>query len=473
MDERRARSILEELARRQRRASLLDALFLAQRAFVDDPARFKAALCTRRAGKSFCAGAYLVSECLTNPGCTCLYVGLTRETAKRVLVKDVLKVIDRDYNLGAKFNEVELSVTFPNGSVLYLLGVDASDKEREKLLGQKYRLVVVDEAASYRVDLRDMVENTLAPAMADQAGTIALIGTPGNIKGYFYEVTTGQKPRWSVHKWTAYDNPHIKWAEWVAEFTGGDPSIQDTPRYKQFILGQWVTDTTALIFPGYSPMRNDVAPEGLPDGIDDFVYVLGCDFGFRDATALTLVAYNRTDPTLWVVRSRKRTGLDVTQSADWIRRWAAKFRVAAMVADTSSRQVVEELRKRHGLPLEAAEKSGKAEAMIIMSSDFQRGRIRLLQPHCSELSDELMSAVWDERVRAKTGKLVEHPGCALDAIDSALYAWRRATNYASHPLPPKKVTRPVTDEEWDAFDDAECERMAAEERRAWYERDGL
>ncbi len=455
MDLHRARDVLAELTRRKRRLVLRDAAFPVQRSFLADPARLKAALCTRRAGKSYACGLYLFDEALRSPGCTVLYVALTRESAKRIMLKDVLRVIDRDFAIDAKFNAVELSITLPNGSVIYLLGVDASDAEREKLLGQKYRLVVIDESASYRINMRDLVYATLRPATADLRGTIVMIGTPGNVRaGLFYDVTTGAERGWSVHRWSARDNPHIDWDAEVQDFIAGNPAMQETPRFKQMFLGEWVTDTEALIFRGYSPERNDVADLG--PSARELVCILGVDFGFADATALTLVGYSRTDPTLWVLRSEKRAGLDVTESAAWIRAWCASAPTppVAIVADTSSRQVVEELRRRHGIPLEAAEKSGKAEAMLMMGDDLQAGRVRVVQPHCSELTEEWSGAVWDERIRERTGKLVEHQGCAFDCIDSALYAWRRATNYASRAdAPARWAGLPRTEAEADEYEE--------------------
>jgi hypothetical protein len=454
--------------RRRKRASLSEVPFGAQRAFIDDPSRLKAALCTRRSGKSYACGVYMLGEALRHPGATVLYVALTRESAKRIMLKDILRVLDRGHAIGARFNEVELSVTLPNGSVIYLLGVDASDAERDKLLGQKYRLAVVDESASYRISLRDLVYATLRPATADYRGTIALIGTPGNVRsGLFFDVTTGTEPGWSVHRWSARDNPHLDWDSEIADFVAGNPAVRDTPRFKQMFLGQWVVDTSALIFAGYDPTRNDVVAESLPADLDNYVFVLGVDLGFSDATALTLVAYARHDPTLWVLRSQKRAGLDVSETAAWIRRWADQVPIAATVADTSSRQVVEELRRRHAIPIEAAEKAGKGEAMIMMSSDLLTGRVRVLQPQCSQLTDEWAGAVWDEAARER-GRLIEHPGCTVDCIDSALYAWRRATNYAARPLgPPRWLGPPRDDEESEAYADRLAEGDGGDEGGGW------
>ena len=42
----------------------------------------------------------------------------------------------RAHPLKPRFNETELSVRFPNGSVIYLVGADSNEDERQKLLGR-------------------------------------------------------------------------------------------------------------------------------------------------------------------------------------------------------------------------------------------------------------------------------------------------------------------------------------------------
>ena len=238
------RASVRELARKRlanRRGGVppdfLDARFAAQLAFITDPARMKVALCTRRSGKSYGAGLYLYKEAYETAGASCLYLALTRDSAKKIMWKDVLKAINRRLNLDARFNESELTATLPNESVIYILGVDSTEEEKKKLLGQKYKLVIIDEAASFSVDLNDLVYGVLKPAVADYRGTICLIGTPGNVKrGLFFELTQSQDPSsagtwsrqgFSGHRWSTFDNPHMRrqWTEEIADLKASNPHI--------------------------------------------------------------------------------------------------------------------------------------------------------------------------------------------------------------------------------------------------------
>ena len=55
----------------------------------------------------------MAKAALGHPDVSCLCIGLTRESAKRIMWKDVLKAINRRHKLGIRFNESELSARFP------------------------------------------------------------------------------------------------------------------------------------------------------------------------------------------------------------------------------------------------------------------------------------------------------------------------------------------------------------------------
>lgn len=402
-----------------------------------DPAKLKVVLCTRRSGKTYGAGLWLVEGAHLTPGSSSLYVALTRASAKRIMWRDVLKVIDREKKLGGRFNETELSVTFPNGSAIYLLGLDADEGEKEKALGQKFRRVAVDEAASYSIDLNELVFGVLKPAVADYRGEIALIGTPGNFKrGLFFDLTKGQDPGasgtweaagWSGHRWSAFDNPHIreKWVEEIADLKRMNPRIEETPLFQQHYLGRWVIDDTQLVY-RYEPGRNDFGGK-LPAfaGRGRWHYVLGIDLGFADSTAWSVCAYHDLDRTLYVVETDKAERLDITDVAVRTRALAARYEFDALVVDGANKQAVEEMRRRHDLPLRAADKTGKVDFIELMNGDFISGRIKLDPVRCAPLVEEYAGLIWDER----STKREEHPAAPNHVCDATLYAWRHCYAY--------------------------------------------
>lgn len=470
MNKRRAAAVLREYLRRQERGgrvssakarALRDAAFPRQHEFLDDPARMKAALCTRRAGKSFGAGIGLYEAALLRGGVSVLYVALTKESARKIMHKDVLKVLNRTFKLGASFNETTLTVTLPNGSVIYLLGLDASDEEADKVLGQKFARVVIDESASFRRDLRAIIHGAILPTLADLEGDLWLIGTPGNLRNFFYEVTTGKERGWSVHRWTYADNPHVarQMAEQIARLIEANPLVVDTPLFKQHYGGEWTIDTSKLVY-RYEDARNAIAE--LPEA-RGWRYVMALDLGYEDDTAVVVAAYRPNDKKLYIVYAEKRPNLIISAVAKWLNDVRANFPVHEMIVDGAAKQSVEELRQRHQLPLESAEKQGKVEAIAMMNSDLIAGDVKVLESAGADLVDEWANLIWDERAEAK-GKKVENAACANHLSDAALYAWRRATNYAAKPL-----VKPLSIDTEEGIDAMLAKKRVAA-RRPWWER---
>lgn len=458
----RAERVLLEASRLRKRQNLIGEAYPRQRAFLESTCRTRVACCTRRAGKSYGLGLLLYQRALSRPNVTAIFIALTRESAKRIMWRDVLQEIDRKYSIGAKFNESDLTVTLPNGSVIALVGGDASLAEAAKLKGIKPILAVVDECQDFRTDLERLVVSVLRPALVDNEGDLLLCGVPGNIKSFFYRVSTGLEPGWEVHQWSALDNPSVaqKWQKEIDALIAINPRVVDAPWFLQEYRGAWVTDSNLLVYSSYSPVRNDTTDQ---PNIDDWVFLLGVDFGWNDATALVLAAYSHYDPTLYVLKAAKRTKQDVTAVAKWIGDWAERFPIAIYVADTASKQVVEELKARHGIPFQGAEKRGKSEAMMMMNSDLLMGKIKILQPHCAALTKEMQGLIWDSK---KLPVKVEHPGCEQHLLDSLLYVWRCATNYNPLEKPSVRMGMPTTDAEMDAYAD---EREARISRKEWWD----
>jgi phage terminase large subunit len=429
--------------RESRKASLIDLSFKAQADFINDPSRFKAALCTRRAGKSNGMGRYLLKTAMENDGCNVAYVALTRDSAWRIMWKDVLNDLINTFKLPVlKTNETKLSIQLSNGSMIYLLGVDKDEREMEKLLGQKFKLVVVDECASYRIDLRDLVYRVIRPALSDLRGTCAMIGTPGNYaKGLFYEVTNNQDKDWSVHKWTTFDNPYMsaQWSEEIEDLKRNNPRVVETPMFKQMYLAEWYVDTARLVY-RFDPKRNLAKKP-----IGDYYYILGVDLGYEDATAFSVIAWSLYDRKAYVVYAYKQSKMTIYDVAQFIKKLQSVYTINKMVVDASAKQSVEEMRQRYLLPLEAAEKTDKSGHIQIMNSEFIIGNIVLDPDSCNDLVDEYAQLIWDD---AKT-KMIEHPGCDNHLADATYYAWRYAKNYINKAKPHKKNEVEKVEDWWE------------------------
>lgn len=427
-----AAAILAGVSSRRAQFDINSIAFDQQLKFISDPARLKALFCTRRAAKSFTIGLYLINTALQNPNSNCLYLGLTRDSAKGIIWKDILRELDQRFKLNASFNGTALTMTLPNGSVIWTTGADADEAEMNKLLGKKYKLVGIDEASMYSINMNQLVYGILKPATADQRGTICMLGTASNItRGLFYDVTTGREPGWSLHSWSAHQNPHIatQWQEELDDITKNRPLFTQTPLFRQWYLNEWVVDEDALVYKfSERNLINHLAHYDVP-----YRYILGIDLGHSpDPSAFVIGAYTPISPILRIIHAEKHLKMDVTDVANKIKELDAKFSFDVRVIDGSNKMAVEEMNNRHQVRVIAADKTGKEHFINLMNTEFIQGKIQVLM-NCPELIEEYKTLVWETdngKVKVSaTGARREHPGIPNHLTDAALYMWRYAYTY--------------------------------------------
>lgn len=431
MDKNRAKRILAEFERRHiNKPKWLTVNFDKQNDFINHPAKMKALQCSRRSGKSYACGIYAYKEAYENPGCSVVILGLTRDSVKRIFLKDILRAIDKKNNLKSDYNLSELSATLPNGSVIYLLGIDSRPELMDKLLGQKNKLVIIDEGAFYRIDMKKLVYEILKPTMIDNDGTLAIVSTTSNItNSLYFDIVNYKQPGWEVFKWTAADNPFLaeKWAKEIKELIKNIPTIEETPMFRRMYLNEWTIDEKGLVYK-YKAEKNNIAI--LPND-KHWRYVLGVDLGYEDASSFVTVAYSEFDPRLYIVDAFSQSGMIVTEVADKIKELTKTYRYETMVIDGASKQAVEEMKKRHHLPLIIAEKTGKRDMIEMLNSDLLTGNI-VVTIKGQAIVQEWKTLVWDEIALTK-GKHIEHSSCDNHLSDAFLYAWRHVLNYCSKP----------------------------------------
>jgi len=480
------KELLEEIALRllakQRIPNVLESAFEKQKEFIKNKSKQKALFCTRRSAKSFTAGLYLIDEALRNPGCNCLFIGLTRASAKAIIWKDILTIIDSKYGLQASFNQTELTLTLPNGSVISVTGADADEKEMNKLLGRKFRLVCIDEASMYTIDLRNLVYGVLGPAMVDpndndESGTICLMGTASDFpRGLFYDITIGQEKGWDLFQWAASDNPHVarKWAEALEKIRLERPTYMETPQYKQWYLNQWVVDEEKLVY-RFDLNKNltKVIPH-LPHA--GWTFVLGVDTGWEDDSAFVLTAYHTNHPYLLVLKSfhkKKMTFDDVVLKIQEFMK-DSEFAPHRVIIDGANKQGVESMRHRSSIPFEYADKQDKVTFIELCNNDLIQGNIKIIDnAENRDLWQEMSSLVWvTDGDKIKYPKK-EHPALSNHLCDAFLYSWRCGWHYASIPAPKKLV---VGSREWymqQSEDIWEKEKERLEKKSEWPEEGSL
>lgn len=419
---------------------LEDFLFKEQLALALDPAKFATAVCSVRAGKTVTCAADLIATATESPGVVCLYITLARSSAKRIIWPDLHK-INREYDLGGIPNESDLSLKFPNGSIIYCSGAsDATEIEKFRGLSN-VALAYIDESQAFRAHIKELVEEILIKRLYDTNGRLRLIGTPGPIPtGYFYEAS--QSPQWSHHAWTLHSNPHIerKSGVTVAQLINQDCERKgvslDDPSIQRECFGRWVLDTNSLLLE-YNPERNDYA--SLPQG--QYTYILGMDFGFEDADAFSVLGWHEASPDTYLIEeviAEKQTYEQMVENFD---RLYKKYSFSRIVADPGGggKKLIESLKQRYPIPMHVADKLGKISNYGLLNNALRTGRFFAKRDSRFSQDCNLLEVDRDKSTPEKT--IVKGHS---DSVDAVLYAFKESPAYGY--TPPIAKPKPGTPE---------------------------
>ncbi|WP_176064393.1 hypothetical protein [Anaeromyxobacter diazotrophicus] len=451
----------------------------------------------------------MIVDSFDHPRAHYTILGIARGDLRDNYWDPIFKELDQRYALHATFNESSLSMTMPNGATIRLVGADTSQKEHRKLLGGKKRAVAVDECQAFGTDLRELVYGVLKPSVADYNGTVVCVGTPSNnLVGFFHDLTRGceagkpgpagmREPGWSLATWSTSQNTALvdgermcdRFAREIAQLRAANEFIEEVPWFRQNYLGQWVVETDARCY-RFDPDKN-VFDGTLPEfEAGRWHYTLAFDVGFfPDACAFSVSAYHDFDGRLFYVESWKAWRLDITDVAEKVKAYQKRYDFDSIVLDGSNLQLVEELRRRHDLPLVCAKKPDKGTWIDLFNAECIAGRIKFDLSLCNQgvhkgydpahpsavqeslsVADEYAGLIWNERKLRETGKREELASCPNHLADSCLYNFRHTFQYLATPEPKraKMGTKAWFDqhaeEEWQREMDEMNERLDGERR---------
>ncbi len=441
---------------------LYGSLFDKQKAVVNDKSSpYRVLCCSRRAGKTQLIARYLLMRAFQVPNSEVLYLATTAKSAREIVWDGPsgIPAIIRHLGLESfcKINETKTSVQIANGTTLHVSGAE-SKVDAARWQGHAYTIVVFDESQDWPEEiLAYTLREVIGPALLDFGGEMLMAGVPKPLcAGSFYNAAEGKSPAWARHHWTVFDNqklPPGAAEKWVKEELARFAEKEEDPGPQRRFWGRWVRDGNAQLYQ-YLADRNDF--EELPTRDDrgrhiNWQHVLGIDLGHRDLTTFTLLAWSPQTPKVYGLESRGEEKAIDSKIASVIKNFQVRYGSGIrLIGDTGGLglMIVEGLRDRYGIAIEAAVKKEKAAAIRMMNTAFRSGDLLLRKDGCKELIEQLQMLEMDKRTE------IEKPSDACDYADSLLYSWRWTFAYVY-----KEPKKPLTqDEQWKQKEAAAWER---------------
>ncbi len=162
---------------------------------------------------------------------------------------------------------------------------------------------------------------------------------------------------------------------------------------------------------------------------------MGVDIGFKDADAIAILAYSDDCPTTYLVEELITTKQGITELVDQMNNMHKKYDIIKVVMDEGGlgKKVAEEIRRRHGINVDPADKARKQENVELLNDSLRLGKFKAHKNTRFVQDSYLVQIDWD---KTTPNRVVIKKNPHSDIIDSVLYAFKESYGFA-HVKKPK------------------------------------
>lgn len=329
-----------------------------------DTHRFRTVCAGRRWGKSVLAQLIVLKWATEEAGIYWI-VSPTYKQSKQIHWRQLQQLVPREWVI--KKNEVELSLTLKNGSVIELKGAENPDALR----GVKLRGLVIDEIASIR-NWEWLWSEVLRPTLTDYQAPALFISTPKGFNHFhkLYEYGQSDNDTYKSWRFTSYDNPYIKNEEIdeaKKELTEDTFAQEYMADFRKF---------TGLVYKDFNRETHVIKPFDL-SLISEAGRYRGLDFGSTNPTACIWILVD-SDDNWFIYDEHYETGQALDYHAGVINSKTATSSIVASYGDPSGAQWITEFGKR-GVYITPASKEGGTQAQSWVRFGIEKVAERLKQ----------------------------------------------------------------------------------------------
>lgn len=356
-------------------------------------------------GKSYTIAQRIIIRCTKEPirVLVCRRYATTLRNSCFALFKEILtKWQLLPY---VKIKETDMSITFPNGSQIIMVGLDTE----EKLLSlTNISTVWVEEAYEVEKSKVEQLNLRMRGTAANQQ--LILSWNPISKHSWLYEFTVNNPPENSVFIHSTYkDNPFLN-PEYVQALD--EMEIRNPEKYRVYGRGEWGVDSSGLVIKNWKTEVFD-AMELAAAGLE---HRAGMDLGWIDKSAIIDTLYDKANHTIYVFNEFYKSGCQPSELAAAIKDMnLAKSKIKVDAAEPRTIQFF----RNEGINAEGAAKGKDSVKAGLM---FLQDNLIIVHPKCQNFITELENFSY---IKSKqTGEWTEDTTHEWShAIDACRYAY--------------------------------------------------
>ena len=301
-----------------------------------------------------------------------------------------------------KIRETDFNIRFPNGSEIIFTGLD----EETKLLSlANITTIFVEEVYEVGEQIFEQLNLRLRGGVNQQ---IIFAFNPISKNHWLYNFCVVSPPQSFIFSETTYkDNPFLS-AEYIHSLE--DLKNRNPAKYKIYALGEWGNDQEGLVFQNWKVENFDYME--LAKKLEHRV---GLDFGFLDPTAIVSSLYDKENKRIYVVDCFEKSGLQLDQIADQIRKM--NLQKSVIYCDSAEPRSISYLKSQgfHALPCIKGKDSVEARILFLQNHEI------IILPHLTDIINEFENFAYkrDRDGKMKDGEYTHEFSHTIDSLGYA------------------------------------------------------
>jgi hypothetical protein len=370
--------------------------------------RFVCAALSRRLGKTFIANV-IGQLVVLIPGCNVLIMSpnYNLSTISFDLQRGFIKQFDLEVT---KDNVKDKVIELSNGSTIRMGSITTVDSS----VGRSYNLIIFDEAAlgdggeeAFNVSLRPTLDR------------------PGS-KAIFISTPRGKHNWFSKFYERGWSDSYPQWVSLQADYTENERMLETDVEEARLSMSKAEFEQEYMasfnVFEGqiYSLSESLIVEFEHSDGVE---YLAGIDPGYRDPTAMVVLAYDPKGDCFHVVdeylESEATTSKHAESFQKMIDRWGLQ---SGIFIDSAAAQFAGDLAYSYDISTIKAKKQ-VLEGIAYVQSLVEQGRIKV-SPNCKHTLEMFDQYQWDNRETLTREKPVHSKVSHIaDALRYAVYTY--------------------------------------------------